>query len=76
MRGIAAEVAATPQKYGKQIRHADRRGIPFVWFPNADGDGDDEVRDIRSGEQGPADPRSWKPSARDLEPVLVEGPPA
>ena len=22
-----------PQKYGKQIRYAERRGIPFVWFP-------------------------------------------
>ena len=32
-RGIPAEVAATAQKYGKQIRYAERRGIPFVWFP-------------------------------------------
>ena len=24
-------------KFGKQIRYADRRGIPFVWFPGADG---------------------------------------
>ena len=32
-RGIPAEVAATAQKFGKQIRYAERRGIPFVWFP-------------------------------------------
>ena len=32
-RGIPAEVAPAAAKYGKQIRHADRRGIPFVWFP-------------------------------------------
>ena len=32
-RGIPTEVAATPQKFGKQIRYAERRGIPFVWFP-------------------------------------------
>ena len=24
-----------PQKFGKQIRYAERRGIPFVWFPGA-----------------------------------------
>ena len=38
-RGIAAEVAPAADKFGKQIRYADRRGIPFVWFP-----GDERVR--------------------------------
>ena len=23
----------SPQKFGKQIRYAERRGIPYVWFP-------------------------------------------
>ena len=32
-RGIATEVSPAAQKYGKQIRYAERRGIPFVWFP-------------------------------------------
>jgi histidyl-tRNA synthetase len=67
-RGIAAQVAPEPAKYGKQIRFADRRGIPFVWFPNPDGD---EVRDIRSGEQVPADASEWQPPADDLRPGLV-----
>ena len=68
-RGIPAEVAPTAAKYGKQIRHADRRGIPFVWFPGdpeveggAGADGD-QVRDIRSGEQVPADAAAWEPPA-------------
>ncbi|MDR2347541.1 MAG: histidine--tRNA ligase [Bifidobacteriaceae bacterium] len=34
-RGIAAEVAPAASKLAKQIRHAERRGIPYVWFPNA-----------------------------------------
>ena len=38
-----------PQKFGKQIRYAERRGIPYVWFPAADGG--HEVKDIRTGEQ-------------------------
>ena len=71
-RGIAAEVAATPQKYGKQIRYAERRGIPFVWFPPAAG-GDHEVKDIRSGEQAAADPDAWWPPEEDLRPRIVEG---
>ncbi len=69
-RGIATEVAATPQKYGKQIRYADRRGIPFVWFPGTDGAGD-EVKDIRSGAQGPADASEWDPPAADLRPQVL-----
>lgn len=48
-RGIPAEVAASAEKFGKQIKFADRRGIPFVWFTSADGA--HEVKDIRSGEQ-------------------------
>src|SRR5262249_47483763 len=47
-RGIATEVAPSAAKFGKQIRFAERRGIPFVWFPGT-GDVSDEVKDIRSG---------------------------
>ncbi len=67
-RGIAAEVAPSAAKYGKQIRHAERRGIPFVWFPQDDGS--HQVRDIRSGEQVEADPDGWRPSDEDLRPAL------
>ncbi|MFY9678082.1 histidine--tRNA ligase [Glutamicibacter protophormiae] len=63
-RGIACEVASSAEKFGKQIKYADRRGIPFVWFTHADGS--HEVKDIRSGEQLAADPASWAPPAQDL----------
>lgn len=66
-RGIPTDVAPTAAKFGKQIRHADRLGIPFVWFPGAEGD---EVKDIRSGDQAPADPASWTPPAEDLLPTV------
>lgn len=68
-RGIACEVAPTAAKFGKQIQYADRRGIPFVWFPGEDGDG--EVKDIRSGEQAPADADAWLPPVEDLAPRVV-----
>jgi histidyl-tRNA synthetase len=69
-RGIPTEVAAAPQKFGKQIRYAERRGIPFVWFP-ATGDGSDQVKDIRSGDQVDADAVAWQPPASDLNPTIV-----
>ncbi|MCT1600769.1 histidine--tRNA ligase [Kocuria sp. p3-SID1433] len=71
-RGIACEVSASAAKFGKQIRHADRRGIPFVWFSTRDDSGavTHEVKDIRSGEQVAADPASWTPPAEDLRPSV------
>ncbi|WP_312181365.1 histidine--tRNA ligase [Arthrobacter sp.] len=68
-RGIAVEVAAKAEKFGKQIKYADRRGIPFVWF-TAD-DGSHEVKDIRSGDQMAADPAVWTPPAEDLLPQVT-----
>ncbi|MFZ0529048.1 MAG: histidine--tRNA ligase [Propionicimonas sp.] len=67
-RGIPTEVAPKADRFGKQIRYADRRGIPFVWFSTA------EVKDIRTGEQVPADPDAWQPPASDLLPWVVSSP--
>ena len=69
-RGIACEVAPSAAKLGKQIRHAERRGIPFVWFVGA-GEGGDQVKDIRSGEQVDADPLTWQCPPEDLRPRVV-----
>ncbi|MBE6476549.1 MAG: histidine--tRNA ligase [Propionibacteriaceae bacterium] len=66
-RGIPTEVAPKADKYGKQIRHADRRGIPFVWFGPIVG----EVKDIRSGDQQPADAGDWMPDEADLHPRVL-----
>ncbi|MGA7203227.1 MAG: histidine--tRNA ligase [Specibacter sp.] len=68
-RGISTEVAAKADKFGKQIKYADRRGIPYVWF--TDDDGAHQVKDIRSGEQLAADPATWMPPAEDLTPQIV-----
>jgi histidyl-tRNA synthetase len=66
-RGIPTEVAAAAQKFGRQIRYAERRGIPYVWFPGAE---QHEVKDIRSGEQVAADPATWTPPSEDLRPQV------
>lgn len=72
-RGIACEVAPAAAKFGKQIRYADRRGIPFIWFPGTDG-GADEVKDIRNGEQSVADAAAWEPPAEDRTVRILPGP--
>lgn len=72
-RGIACEVHAEPVKFGKQIKYADRRGIPFVWFPPTEASAPHEVKDIRSGEQAEAHPDTWTPPGDDLH-VRIERP--
>ncbi|MGC4749361.1 histidine--tRNA ligase [Micromonospora sp. DT201] len=68
-RGIATEVSPSAAKFGKQIRYAERRGIPYVWFPGADGAAD-EVKDIRSGAQVTAGAQEWMPPVEDLKPAV------
>lgn len=72
-RGVPTEVSPSAAKYGKQIRFAERRGIPYVWFPGTGGE-PDTVKDIRSGEQVSADAALWQPPAEDLRPVIGGGP--
>jgi histidyl-tRNA synthetase len=67
-RGISTHLAPEATKYGKQIRFAQRRGIPYVWFPAPQGS--DQVRDIRSGEQVDADAATWLPPSADLRPTV------
>jgi histidyl-tRNA synthetase len=63
--GIATEVAAKAEKFGKQIQHAEKRGIPYVWFPPS------SVKDIRSGDQVDADPAVWAPPTIDMNPTII-----
>ncbi|MEZ7672323.1 histidine--tRNA ligase [Pauljensenia sp. 20925_1_27] len=68
-RGISTDVAPSAAKFGKQIKFADKRGIPFVWFPGGEGEAD-TVKDIRSGEQVEADPATWMIPAADAVPSV------
>jgi histidyl-tRNA synthetase len=67
VRGISTEVAPKADKFGRQIRYADRRGIPYVWFGSAVG----EVKDLRSGQQVAADASSWTPPVADRRPRVI-----
>lgn len=63
-RGIATDVSPSAAKLGKQIKYADKLGIPYVWFPADSTDSEsskDEVKNIITGEQVCADVMSWQP---------------
>ncbi|OZG50979.1 histidine--tRNA ligase [Bombiscardovia coagulans] len=65
-RGIAADVAPTAAKIGKQIKYADHLGIPYVWFPRESevaSQEKDQVKNIITGEQVDADLVSWMPDS-------------
>ncbi len=59
-RGIATEVFDRPVKWGDQIKYADQKGIPYVWFPAGEKP-DHEVRDLRTRTQGPVELSTWTP---------------
>lgn len=61
-RGLKVEMYHEPRKLDAQLRYASRKGIPFVWFPGAEG-AEHEVKNMDAGTQGAADPDRWLPSA-------------
>lgn len=61
-RGFNVELYHEADRYGRQIRYASRKGIPFVWFPPAEEGGAHEVKDLGSGDQVAADPERWAPA--------------
>jgi histidyl-tRNA synthetase len=58
-RGMNVELYHSAQKIKKQIEYASKRGIPYVWFPPFDANGQHEVKDMRTGEQVQANPENW-----------------
>ncbi len=63
-RGIGADVFHQVQNFGKQIRHAEKRGIPYVWFVDQGVPGEGlsgEVKELLSGQQAPAHAKTWSP---------------
>ncbi len=70
-RGIPCLVSDSAAAYGKQIKAADQLGIPYLWFP-AQGDRPDLVKDMGSGEQGPATLDTWAPSQSAIGLVFLD----
>ncbi|EFM45739.1 histidine--tRNA ligase [Mobiluncus mulieris] len=64
-RGVCTEVSPTAAKYGKQIKYAANRGIPYVWFVSQR-----EVKNILTGEQAVADPQTFEFETQLLKPQV------
>ncbi|GJL84557.1 MAG: histidine--tRNA ligase [Micavibrio sp.] len=73
-REIAAQTAQTLRKNGfnvemfhsgsklkRQMAYAEKKGIPYVWFPPFEDGSPHEVKCMESGEQSKADPENWSP---------------
>ncbi|NCC21665.1 MAG: histidine--tRNA ligase, partial [Alphaproteobacteria bacterium] len=61
-RGFNVELYHAPQKVKKQLSYAERKGIPYIWFPPFESGRPHEVKNMATGEQTQADPDQWCPN--------------
>lgn len=55
-KGYNVEMYHAARKIPDQLKYASKKLIPYVWFPFKDGH---QVKNMESGEQVPADPKTW-----------------
>lgn len=60
-RGLKVEQYHAPQKLKKQLSYAEKKGIPYIWFPPFDDGQPHEVKNMKTGEQTTANPIDWSP---------------
>jgi histidyl-tRNA synthetase len=58
-RGYKVELFHSDTKIKKQLAYAEKKGIPFVWFPPFKDGQPHEVKNMSTGEQSQADPAAW-----------------
>lgn len=58
-RGYNVELFHSDAKLKRQLAYAEKKGIPYVWFPPFEDGKPHEVKNMTSGEQAAADPASW-----------------
>ena len=60
-RGFNVEQYHEDRKLNAQLKYAEGKGIPWIWFPPVNVDGEHQVKNSVSREQQPADPATWMP---------------
>lgn len=58
--GHNVETFHSPSKLKRQLAYAEKKGIPYVWFPPFEDGQDHEVKNMASGEQSTADVDNWE----------------
>ncbi|MDB5366682.1 MAG: histidyl-tRNA synthetase [Rhodospirillales bacterium] len=61
-RNLNVETYHAPQKLARQLTYAEKKGIPYVWFPPFEDGQKHEVKDMAAKTQNEADPATWVPS--------------
>lgn len=59
-RGYNVEMYHRDAKIKNQLAYAEKKGIPYVWFPPFKEGQPHEVKNMSTGEQSAADPNLWK----------------
>lgn len=59
-RGYNVEMFHSDSKVKRQLAYAERKGIPYVWFPSFTEGQPHEVKNMMTGEQIQANAASWK----------------
>ncbi|MBU6475271.1 MAG: histidine--tRNA ligase [Alphaproteobacteria bacterium] len=59
-RGFNVELFHSDTKIKKQLSYAEKKGIPYVWFPPFEDGQPHEVKNMADGKQSAADPSVWK----------------
>lgn len=60
-RGLKVEMFHAASKLKRQLSYAERKGIPYVWFPPFEDGNPHEVKNMEKGVQYNADPSTWLP---------------
>ena len=63
-RGLRVEMYHAAKKFPDQLKYASRKGIPYVWITEEDGTS--QVKNMTTGEQVKADPKTWTPEGRTI----------
>ncbi|MCB9991656.1 MAG: histidine--tRNA ligase [Rhodospirillales bacterium] len=70
-RGYNVELYHAAQKIKKQMSYAERKGIPYVWFPPFEAGQDHEVKCMETGGQTKADPQNWEPRKEERDAAVA-----
>lgn len=60
-RGLKVELWHEERKMDAQLKYANDKGIPFVWFPPVEAGAPHQVKNMENGVQYEADAASWSP---------------
>ncbi|MGH1377658.1 MAG: histidine--tRNA ligase [Alphaproteobacteria bacterium] len=58
-RGYNVETFHSPSKIKRQLAYAQKKGIPYVWFPPFEDGQSHEVKNMDTGAQDNASPEEW-----------------